>query len=99
MQRCIDRGAAVGETGQGKAPCMEIGSLRGRCKTVAEDAKPLHVLGFSRWELTCCRTLQETNVGMTVWLSQLLFFQIQSCCPPPVPPVLSFSRIHLLAAP
>lgn len=34
-----------------------------------------------------------------MWLSQLLFFQIQSCCPPPpVPPVLSFSRMHLLAA-
>lgn len=60
--------------------------------------KALHVLRFSCWELTCCRTLQETNVGMTMWLSQLLFFQIQSCCPPPVPPVLSFSRIHLLAA-
>lgn len=56
-------------------------------------------LTFSRWELTCCRTRQETNVGMTMWLSQLLFFQIQSCCPPPpVPPVLSFSRMHLLAA-
>lgn len=27
-------------------------------------------------QLTCCCTQHETSVGMTVWLSQLLFFQV-----------------------
>ena len=43
-------------------------------------------LRFPCRELTCCCTQHETNVGMTMRLSQLLFFQVQSCCPPPPPP-------------
>lgn len=48
------------------------------------------VLWFPCCELTCCRTQHKPNVGMTMWMSQLLFFQVQNCCPPPpaVPPVL-----------
>lgn len=48
------------------------------------------VLWFPCCELTCCRTQHKPNVGMTMWMSQLLFFQVQNCCPPPpaAPPVL-----------
>lgn len=51
-----------------------------------EDAKAASVLWFPCRELTCCCTQHEPNVGMTMRLSQLLFFQVQSCCPPPPPP-------------
>lgn len=54
----------------------------------AEDAKWREwgwttelVMWFPCRELTCCCTQHETNVGMTMRLSQLLFFQVRSCCP------------------
>lgn len=50
------------------------------------------VLWFPCCELTCCRTQHKPNVGMTMWMSQLLFFQVQNCRrgPPPAaaPPIL-----------
>lgn len=99
--RVVDSGgkAPVEGTGQGKSPnTVRCVFWEDNAKQCGWGLKALCVLQFSRWELTCCRTRQETNVGMTMWLSQLLFFQIQSCCPPPPVPVLSFSRMHLLAA-
>lgn len=39
------------------------------------------VLWFPCLELTYCCTQHETNVRITMRLSQLLFFQVWSCCP------------------